>query len=139
METPEDIMDFVDCTGKRRKFRFKATEIGPLMRLEAHEIRNNRQPGYYFVEIGMVDHLVLLRGNLNQKIKEGLSKRYIVPQKEGIGRWEMLTDQLEGYVDYDDVNEEICLVVDGYKVTWDEFKALVSSHEGFFFRIKFEG
>jgi len=45
METPKDIMDFVGCTGKQHKFR--------------------KQPGYYFRETGMVDHLVLLRGNLN--------------------------------------------------------------------------
>lgn len=139
METPEDIMDFVDCTGKRRKFRFEVLESRPLMRLEAREIRNDKQSGYYFREIGMVDHLALLRGRLNQKIMEGISKRYIVPRKEGIGRWEMLTDQLGGYVDYDDVNEEICMVVDGYKVTRDEFKDLVQAHQGFFFHIKFEG
>ena len=139
LETPEDVMEFADCTGKQRKFKFKATETGrALVRLEAHEIRNDGQPGYYFREIGMVGHLVLLRGNLNQKIREGLSGRYIVPQREGIGRWEMLTDELRGYVDYDDVNQETCLVMDGYKVTWDEFKALVSSHDGFFFRLRFE-
>ncbi|MBM3120270.1 MAG: hypothetical protein FJ006_12140 [Chloroflexi bacterium] len=139
METTEDVMDFVDCSGKQHRFKFKATETGRLlMRLEAHEIRNDGQPGYYFREIGMIDHLILLRGNLNQKIRESLSKRYIVPRKEGVDRWKMLTDELRGYVEYDDVNEEMCLVVDGYKVTWEEFKALVSSHEGFFFQIKFE-
>lgn len=139
MGMSEDIMDFVDCTGKRRKFRFEMIETAPpLMRLEAHEIRNDGQPGYYFREIGMIDHLVLLRGNLNQKIKDNLSKRYILLQKEGIGKWEMLTDELKGYVDYDNVNTETCLVVDGYKITWDEFKVLMSSYEGFFIQIKFE-
>jgi len=61
-----------------------------------------------------------------------------VPQEAGVGRWEMLTDELRGYVDYDDVNGETYLVVDGYKVTWDKFRAIVSSHEGFFFRVRFK-
>jgi len=138
MENTEEIMDFIDCTGKRRMFKFETLESGPLMRLEAREIRNDTQPGYYFREIGMVDHHALLRGSLNMKIKEGLSKRYIVPAKEGVGRWEMLTEELAGHIDFDEENEETCFVVDGYKVTWDEFKDLVQAYEGFFFHLKFE-
>jgi hypothetical protein len=139
MEIAEDIMDFSDCTGKQRKFRFKTIEAAPpLIRMEAHEIREDGQPGYYFREIDTADHLVLLRGNLNLKIKEALSKRYIIEQKEGYGKWEMLTDELKGYVDFDEVLGEICLVMDGYKVTWEEFKDLLSAYEGFFIKIKFE-
>lgn len=139
MKIPEDIMNFTDCTGAQRTFRFKTIETAPpLIRMEAHEIRNDGEPGCYFREIGMADHLVLLRGNLNQKIKEGLSRRHIVPLTEGVGKWEMLTDELKGHVDFDNEHEEICLVVDGYKLTWSEFKSLVSSNEGFFFQIKFE-
>jgi len=65
----------------------------------------------------LVDHYALLRGSLNLKIKEGLSNRYIVPRKEGIGRWEMLTEELAGYIDFDEESEEIYSVVDSYKVT----------------------
>jgi hypothetical protein len=132
-------MDFTDCNGKQRKFRFRSIETAsPLIRMEAHEIREDRQPGYYFREIGMADHLVLLRGNLNLKIKEALSRRYIIEQKEGHSKWEMLTDELKGYIDYDEVHRRTYLVMDGYRVTWDEFKDLVSAYEGFFFKIKFE-
>lgn len=138
MENIEEIMDFIDCTGKQRRFKFETLESGPLMRLEAREIRNDKQPGYYFREIGMVDHYALLRGSLNLKIKEGLSKRYIVPRKEGVGRWEMLTEELTGYMDFDEESEEICFVVDSYKVTWDEFKDLIRAYEGFLFHLKFE-
>lgn len=80
MKNIEEIMDFIDCTGKQRRFKFETLESGPLMRLEAREIRNDKQPDYCFREIGMVDHYALLRGSLNLKIKEGLSKRYIVPR-----------------------------------------------------------
>lgn len=46
MENIEEIMDFIDCTGKQRRFKFETLESGPLMRLEAREIRNDKQPGY---------------------------------------------------------------------------------------------
>jgi hypothetical protein len=138
VEYPEDIMDFTDCTGKERRFRFQVMEVGPLIRMEAKEIRGDRQPGYYFRQIGMADHLALLRGKLNQAIMEGLSKRYILPRKEGVGKWQMLTDELAGYVGYDDANDEACMVVDGCKVTVNELIDLVRMYEGFFFHLKFE-
>jgi|GEM_PF-6971914 len=53
MENIEEIMAFIDCTGKQRRFKFETLESGPLMRLEAREIRNDKQPGYYFREIGI--------------------------------------------------------------------------------------
>jgi hypothetical protein len=62
----------------------------------------------------------------------------MVPKKEGIGRWEMLTEELAGYMDFDEESKEICFVVDSYKVTWDEFKGLIRAYEGFLFHLKFE-
>jgi len=35
MENPEDIMEFLDCTGGKRSFKFEVIEAGPLIRLEA--------------------------------------------------------------------------------------------------------
>ncbi|MBI4333234.1 MAG: hypothetical protein HY673_18370 [Chloroflexi bacterium] len=138
METPEDIIDFVDCAGKRRKFKFEVLDAGPMVRLEAKEIRKDGEPGYYFREIGMADHIPVLRGRLHLKIMEGLSKRYMAPQRKGIGRWRMLSDELAGYVGFDESKEQACVVVDGFRITWEEFESLVQSHEGFFVRIKFE-
>ena len=107
MQNPDDVMEFVDCTGRTKKFRFEMMKSGPIVRLEAREIRGDREPGYYFREIGMEDHIVELRGRLNQKIMEGLSKRHILPNRGRVGRWDMLTNRLEGYVAYDeDTTEE---------------------------------
>jgi len=47
----------------------------------------------------------------------------------------MLTDRLEGYLTYDD---GVCMVVDGEKISWDEFKEFVEMHEGFFFCLEFK-
>lgn len=139
MQGPGDVMEFVDCTGKKRKFRFEMMETGPMVRIEAKEIRSDRDHGYYFREIGMVGHIVELRGRLNQKIMDGLSKRHILKSHGPVGRWDMLTNRLEGYVAYDeDTTEEVCLVIDGKKVFWEDFKDLVKMHEGFFFHMEFE-
>lgn len=135
MEKVEDIMDFLDCTGRKRKFQFEVREAGSLIRLEAKEIRSDRQPGYYFREIGTMDELILLRGKLNHRIMEGLSKRYLAPRKTKMERRKMLTDKLEGYLAYDN---EVCLVVDGEKINWDEFKEFMEMHEGFFFCLEFK-
>ncbi len=138
MENSEDIMEFTDCTGKNRRFKFEVIEVGHLIRMEAKEIRSDKKPGYYFREIGMADHLVLLRGNLNKKIMDGLSMRHILLRKRGPGKWDMLSDKLVGYISYDE-QDGMCLIIDGMKVTCEEFFDFVHMHEGFSFRIEFEG
>jgi len=50
----------------------------------------------------------------------------------------MLTEELAGYMDFNEESKEICFVVDSYKVTWDEFKGLIRAYEGFLFHLKFE-
>lgn len=135
MEKVEDIMDFLDCTGRKRKFQFEVIETGSLIRLEAKEIRSDTQPGYYFREIGTMDELILLRGKLNHRIMEGLSKQYLAPRKTKMERRKMLTDKLEGYLAYDD---EVCPVVDGEKINWDKSKEFMEIHEGFFFCLEFK-
>lgn len=52
METPEEIMDFVDCLRKRQRFRFDGIETSPLMQLEVRKSRNDNQPGYPDCRIG---------------------------------------------------------------------------------------
>lgn len=135
MNATPDTVNFTDCTGRKRVFRFEVHETPPLMSVRA--VEEGKEFGYRFEEVGTPADYHLLVGKLHDRIATALSRRHIVRDRSGISRWEMLTTRLEGRIDYDRDDQDICLVIDGEKVTWEEFKGLVSMHEGFWFSLEF--
>ncbi|HHY95436.1 MAG TPA: hypothetical protein GX513_10580, partial [Firmicutes bacterium] len=98
-------------------FRFEVYEIPPVISVRA--VEEGKEFGYQFKEVGTPGDYHLLRGKLHDRIATALSRRHIVRDRSGISRWEMLTTRLEGRIDYDRDDQDICLVIDGEKIRKD--------------------
>ncbi len=124
MDPTPDTANFTDCTGRKRIFRFEVLETPSLISVKA--IEQGKEFRYQFKEFGTPGDYHLL----HDRIATALSRRHIVRDRSGISRWEMLSNSLQGRIDYNRDDQDICLVIDGEKATWEEFKDLVTTHEG---------
>jgi hypothetical protein len=119
---------FVDCNGKVRKFELRlerALEPGYL--LSAVEVGGVSDYEFeVFAEYCPFNGL----GRLRQKIRRGLSRRYIVTTKHGLS---MTHDEISGRISNTGV------IVDGAEVTWEEFETILLTHEGFQIDIRISG
>lgn len=138
MDTERLEEEFIDCRGRIRRFALATYRNGPTLAVRATE--TDKDPGYEFVVAGPPDAYPQLLAELRARIRKALSRRHIVragPSPRGTARWTMLTDQLEGRVAFDPGEGDICAVIDGEKVAWDELKEMFRTYEGFWFRVAF--
>jgi len=138
MAEPKEQEEFIDCTGRRRLFAFHTYRNGPILAIRATEV--GKEFGYEFLVAGAPDNHPQLLAELRTKIREALARRHIIRSKSsrpGVPQWTMLTDQLEGRVTFDPDENDLCVVIDGEKVAWHEFKELFRTYEGFWFRLTF--
>ena len=87
------------------------------------------QTGYEFSVLGSADfNQVDLILDLYEKIKRGLSKKYLKKFDTGIG----IDSEVVGRIGWDDDNggEIPRLIIDGQSVKWDEFGRMLMSFEG---------
>lgn len=130
-------IELVDCIGKAHVFHFRTRLFGPGVALDAFELRGGHPAGYQFQVIGEPEgDLLALLGRLIDKIRRALSLRHVVdgelgPQiaEHGLVRGMIEWDEGQG-------GQTPLLIIDGRKITWDEFGRMLMSYEGWQFKLE---
>jgi hypothetical protein len=126
-----------DSSGGTHEFHFQTRLLGALVTLEAFELLDGHPGGYRFQVIGNPeDDLLVLLGRLIEKMRRALSVKHI---EDGELGWH-ITDQqvVRGLVDWDDASDGRVplLIIDGRKITWEEFGRMLMSFEGWQFKLE---
>jgi len=125
-----------DCTGEVHEFHFRTNLFGPGVAIDAFELRDGDPSGYQFQIIGdPEDDLLVLFGQLIQKIRRGLSTKHIMEGQHGlqIAEHRVVRGKIECDVAHDD--RVPLLVIDGREITWDELGRMLMSFEGWQFKL----
>ncbi|MDD2611336.1 MAG: hypothetical protein PHR38_00955 [Bacteroidales bacterium] len=139
--TLEDGYDFniKDRWGKGYHFKILTFEVPSGLESEAIEVVNekDREP-YHFLVLNPYDtdieHCERL---LKEKIKDGIDKRYL-RKRNGrleICKSEMLCGRIEWNDDFSTMSFDTYFVVDGKKITMEDFVALLQPYTGFQFQL----
>ena len=90
-----------DCTGEVHEFHFRTNLFGTGVALDAFELRDGDPAGYQFQIIGdPEDDLLVLLGQLIQKIRRGLSTKHVVDGQHGL---QIADDRVvRGKIEWDD-------------------------------------
>jgi len=137
----EDGRDFFIKDRWKRKFHFKiySLPVPTGLATEAMEITKDGSQGYEFSILSDFDTDVdAAEKKLEKKVIDGINKRYL--SKNGkyfkMGAKDMLRGRI-GYNEnyYDSVHERM-LVIDGKRVTIEQFAKLLEPYEGWQFEFK---
>ena len=125
-----------DCAGEVHEFHFRTNLFGPGVSIDAFELRDGLPSGYQFQIIGNPDDdLLVLLGQLVQKIRRGLSTKHLVDGRYGL----QIADHgvVRGKIEWDDAHDGRVpiLIIDGREVTWDELGRMLMSFEGWQFKL----
>lgn len=93
-----------DCTGEVQEFHFRTNLSGPGVTIDAFQLRDGDPSGYQFQIIGNPENdLLVLFGELIQKIRRGLSTKHIVdgPHSLQIADHGVVRRKIECDVDHD--------------------------------------
>lgn len=127
-----------DPDGVIHEFHFLSLLFGDQLSLEAFELTSGDEDcaGFRFQLLGepQSDPFELL-GVLVQKVKRALAVRHVV---ERSGHLEVVGTTVRGRIEWDgSENGRLpCVVVDGRRVDWTDFGAMLLAFEGWQFRIE---
>jgi len=124
-----------------REYRFKIVSFPAPTGLasEAVEVREDDSPGYVFNILSDLDtdpdHA---KERLTRKIKRGLNRRHL---KKREGKWEiggrdMLRGRIEWNNDLSDTGYDRVFVIDGKRITVEEFGQMLGPYEGWHFQFR---
>lgn len=128
----------VDARGLEHEFRFRTRLFGPGVSIDAFELQEGSPSGYRFQVIGEPDDDPLaLLGKLITKMRRALALTHLEDTEHGLQVNDGLV--LRGTVDSDpDERHRVPMVViDGREVSWDELGRMVSTFEGWQFKLQF--
>ena len=129
MTDEEMLEDFIDCTGKRRRFRLMVYAAGQF--LEAREVHDHEASGLRFV-LPVPFNEAPPWGEIRKRIRERLARRELV--HDDVGRLQLLTDVLCGQLT--EGEDGLALIVDDRVLSWEEVGGLLASNMGFGLRIE---
>lgn len=125
----------------KREYHFKIASfpVPPGLASEAIEIRDDDSPGYKFNILSDFDTIPeIAEERLVRKIERGINRRHLKRRK---GRWEIgERDRLRGRIEWNDdlssTGFDRVFVIDGQKITIEEFVAMLEPLEGWHFYFK---
>ncbi|MGF6507862.1 DUF7713 domain-containing protein [Paraburkholderia sp. 32] len=127
-----------DADGVVHEFHFRSLLFGDQLSLEAFELASGDEDraGFRFQLLGdpRSDPFELL-GDLLQKMKRALAVKHLV---EDAGHLVVAETTVRGRIEWDG-NENYrlpCVVIDGRRVDWSDFGAMLMAFEGWQFRIE---
>jgi hypothetical protein len=130
MEDEEMIDDYLDCTGKRRRFRVMVYGNGRF--LQAVEVCEGEASGLRFV-LPVRAGEAPPWGEIRKRIRERLATRSVVRDEHG--RLELVGDVLRGQIGQGQGGMP-SVVVDDLELSWEEVGALLQPCVGFGLRIE---
>ncbi len=125
-----------DCAGEQHEFRLRTRLLGPMVALEAFEVRGGAPAGYRFQVLGEPeDERLSLLGRLVERMRRSLSVRHLVRSEHGT---QIAHDTVRGRIEWDESEDGRVplLVIDGQEVSWEEFGRVLTSFEGWQFRLE---
>ena len=124
-----------DCAGKKHEFHFQMRLLGSMVTLDAFELVAGVPAGYQFQIVGTPDDEPLsLLGRLVERMRRCLSVKYL--ETSDLGR--QIADLTAcGQIEWDQLNDTQIplLVIDGENISWDELGRMLTSFEGWQFRL----
>jgi len=126
-----------DCEGELHQFHFVTRLLGAIVSLEAFELKDGHPAGYEFEIIGNPEEdLFALLGRMVEKIRKSLSVKHIKDGEYGLQIADMT---VRGRIDCDlsEAERMPMIVVDGQEISWEEFGRMVSTFEGWQFKLEF--
>ncbi|WP_342616745.1 hypothetical protein [Rhodoferax sp. GW822-FHT02A01] len=130
-----------DADGISHTFHFQTRLLGPMVTLDAFELRDGTPGGYQFRLIGDPgeDRYTQL-AHMVQKIRDALASKYLKDGEFGLQIRDM---NVQGQIEAD-LSEESelfgnrapMLVIDGREVSWEEFGRMLMTFEGFEFKLQ---
>jgi hypothetical protein len=127
-----------DADGFVHGFHFRSLLLGDQLSLEAFELVSGNADcaGFRFQLLGdsKSDPFELL-GDLVRKVKRALSIRHLV---EHAGKLDVVGTTVRGRIEWDgnDNRRMPCVVIDGRRVDWTDFGAMLMAFEGWQFRVE---
>ena len=126
----------VDINGDEHKFDFAVHLFGDRVSIEAYELEVKH--GYRFEIGGDPEEVQKLFNKLLAKMRRGLSRKHIeIDEFDGMSG---MLDEMEarGRIEWDDEShgQLPLLVIDGKPVTWHQFGRILSSYEGWQFKLE---
>jgi len=136
-ETPRfDPVAMTDCTGIAHEFHFRTHLLGSMVAVEAFELEDGAPAGYQFQILGHPDDdLLSLLGRLVERMRRSLSVRHLEQSALGL----QIADQtVRARIDWDKTEDGRVplLVIDGRKVSWEDFGRMLMTFEGWQFRLE---
>ena len=139
--TLEEGYDFYITDKRKKKYLFKILSfmVPSGLLSEAREVTKDNSDGYTFQVLSDYDiEPVFAENILKEKIKKGINQKHI--RKES-GIWEITDGEiLRGRIDRDgdksDTEFNSCFVIDGKRITIEEFLRMLEPYEGFNFKFE---
>jgi hypothetical protein len=106
---------------------------------EAIEVKEDNSPGYYFKIVSDINEdQEWAQEQLIKKIKRGLNRRHIKKRgnKWSIGERMMLCGRIEWNDDFEDTQYDRVFIIDGKRITLEEFNQMLEEWEGWHFQLK---
>jgi len=127
-----------DCAGESHQFHFVSRLLGNIVTLDAFEVQDGDRAGYQFQIIGDPEEdMFAMLGRMVEKIRKALSVKHI--KNAGDGHGLQIADMtVRGRIECD-LSEDIrmpCVVVDGQEISWEDFGRMISSFEGWQFKLE---
>jgi hypothetical protein len=123
-----------DCAGEKHEFHFRLRLLGSMAALDAFELIGGAPGGYQFQILGEPDDEPLsLLGRLIERIRRSLSVKHLVRGEHGT---QIADETVCGRIEWDQSEDGRVplLVIDGQKVSWNEFGHMLMTFEGWQFR-----
>ncbi|MCP3712409.1 hypothetical protein M3I54_36715 [Paraburkholderia sp. CNPSo 3274] len=129
-----DPIQLIDCEGEAHQFHFQLRLLGARIALDGFELRGELPAGYRFQLIGEADDDVfVLLGRLVEKVRRALSVRHVDFHERRI-----IDSTVRGRIEWDESQPGHLplVVVDGKEVSWDDLGRMLTSMEGWQFRLE---
>ena len=131
-----------DIDGEDHSFHFQTHLFGDKVHIRALEIKNDGPKGYEFLIYGDAEgDLFGLFAKLVDHIRCELGRKHI--ENGDLAQYAITKDDIvRGQIQWDDDTDGQlpCLVIDGKELSWNELGRMLTSYEGWNFKLKiFEG
>lgn len=127
----------LDARDHEHEFHFRSLLLGDQLSLEAFELAgDDDSAGYRFQSLGDPEsEPFALLGELVQKIKRALATTHLVADAGGL---QVAETMVRGRIEWDGVEDtaQPCVIIDGRRVEWSDFGAMLLAFEGWQFRLE---
>lgn len=132
-----DPVTLLDCLGDAHTFHFQLRLLGNIVALDAFELHDGHPAGHEFQIVGdPADDAFSLLGRMIERIKRALSVRHIADTDDfGL---QIVDDVVRGRIESDTITGESgpVLIIDGKEITWEEFGQMLTTFEGWQFKLE---